>query len=258
MKKKTVIPVLLILIVLGIVYLFIDDIKNIFIPIYKVVDRTKEVEKFKNNHTDEEVAGWIKIGGTNIDYPILVNDDAYYYIDTIRDYNYAWVNSKIKNSYNYIPIYGHNVRNVSKKPIVGDKNMIKFEQLMSFIYYDFNKDNKYFQITIDGKNYLYEIFSVAVVKEVDLEPIPKKMSKNDLATYIEKSLNDSMYKFNVEVSNSDEIVSLITCTRINGDKEEDFKVDGKLVKNKNIGYNYSVDKKDNKKLGNIDRGEEDV
>lgn len=258
MKKKTVIPVIIILIILGFVYLFKNDLKNMFIPIYKVVDRTSNVEKFKQEHTDEEVAGWIKIGGTNIDYPILVNDDAYYYIDTIRDYNYAWINSKLKDNYNYIPIYGHNVRNVSKNPIVGDKSMIKFEQLMSFIYYDFDKENKYFQITIDGKNYLYEIFSVGVVKEVDLEPTPKKMSKDDLASYIEKSLNDSMYKFDVEVDANDKIISLITCTRINGDKEEDFKVDGKLVKNKNIGYNYNVDKKDDKKLGSIDRGEEDV
>ena len=43
------------------------------------------------------------------------------------------------------------MKNVSSQPLIGDKNQGRFEQLMAYIYYDFVKENKYIQYTINNK-----------------------------------------------------------------------------------------------------------
>ncbi len=242
MKKKIILLLFLIILVISLLYIFRKNISNKLFPIYKVRNRTEAVEKFKKKHPKERVGGWLKVQGTNIDYPIVINDKAYSYTTVNRDYDYVWVNNKINNKYNYIPIYGHNIRNVSKSPIIGDKDMNKFEQLMAYYYFEFNKDNKYFQVTMNNKNYLYQIFSVGFVSNNDSIYESKKFNNKEFTDYVNNSVNESLYKYNVRINKDDHIISLITCTRINGTKEFNFKVDGKLVKNKNVGYNYSINK----------------
>ena len=95
--------------------------------------------------------------------------------------------------------------------------------------------------------YLYEIFSVGLFDKGYTEYYNRTYSKNELQKYINKSLKKSFFKYNVKVDSSDTILSLITCTRFNGDMSKNFKIDAKLVKNKKKGYNYSVQKTENYK-----------
>ena len=78
---------------------------------------------------------------TNIDFPI-------FYYNDVKDignpeYDLGWSFDNNRKLTNRTVILSHNMRNVSNKPLITDKNHARFEQLMSYIYYDFVKDNKY-------------------------------------------------------------------------------------------------------------------
>ncbi len=237
-KKNLYIILIFLLVILALCYLFrVLDVKKYLIPIYKVEDRTSQIKKAEEKYKDEDVVGWIRVQGTNIDYPIVRN----YQDMEIRErgFDHVWVNSNIKP----LP----NVRNVSKHPIIGDKNMNRFEQLMSFIYYDFNQDNKYIQVSIGKKNYLYQIFSVAIVPDYKINYRTTSYTKKQKRELIEESMKDSYFKYDIEVSENDKIISLVTCTRFNGFTSDDFKIDAKLVENEKKGYNYSVSESKNYK-----------
>ena len=62
--------------------------------------------------------------------------------------------------------------------------------------------------------------------------------------YIKESLNDSYFKYDVDVGEDDKIITLVTCTRFDGKLLNDFKIDAKLI-DKNKGYNYNVSEKKN-------------
>ncbi len=237
--EKYIFSILVLIFIFVILFCYFN--KNKFIPIYKIKDRTKEVEKVKKKYTDEEVIGWIKVQGTNIDYPIIKYRNGMLDGENI---DYAWTNVKVDKLSNFLTISSHNLRNVSSKPIIGDDTMNQFEQLMSFIYYDFNKDNKYIQYTINGKNYLYQIFSVALVNNSEVDYYESSYKKKDLKEYLNYSLEDSFFKYDVDVNSNDKIISLVTCTRFNGYISNVIKVDAKLIK-KNKGYNYNVSEKSN-------------
>lgn len=243
MNKKIIILLIFLLAILALLYLFKRlDLKQIFVPIYEVSDRTSNVKKASKKYSDQaDVVGWIKVQGTNIDYPVVYEDGS----TTERySFNYAWINRNNKKLTNRPIIFSHNIRNVSSQPLVGDKEMDQFEQLMSYIYYNFNKDNKYIQYTVNGKNYLYQIFSVSIVDDNLIDYYDTAYTKKEMKKYIKESLNDSYFKYDVDVGEDDKIITLVTCTRFDGKLLNDFKIDAKLI-DKNKGYNYNVSEKKN-------------
>lgn len=244
-NKKIVFLVFLVFILLIGYYLFWKlDLKRYFVPIYQIEDRADDVKKIQQKEKEENVIGWIRVQGTNIDYPILENGSSYYSSEG-RNYSYAWVNKNVNELTNYLSIFSHNIRNVSSMPIVGDSEMNQFEQLLSYIYYDFNKDHKYIQYTINGKNYLYQIFSVSIVSDNKIDYYSTSYTKEEMEKYIKQSKEDSYFDFDVDVTKNDKILSLITCTRFDGALTKDFKIDAKLVENEKKGYNYDVKEKSN-------------
>lgn len=241
-KKNRIVLIFLVILLLILFLLFKLDFKRYFIPIYQVEDRTDSVKEFEKKEKEENIIGWIRVQGTNIDYPILQNnfgDDN----QGNRDYSYAWVNQNVDHLTNYLSIFSHNIRNVSSQPMIHDQNMNQFEQLLSYIYYDFNKENKYIQYTIDGENYLYQIFSVSIVSDNFVDYYSTSYTKKEMKEYIKQSKEDSYFDFDVSVTEDDKIISLITCTRFRGNLTNDFKIDAKLVENRRKGYNYGVKEK---------------
>ncbi len=257
MIKNLLIMILISLFILLILfYLFRKmNLRRVLFPIYKIEERTSSVTKAKKKYSNEKVVGWIRVQGTNIDYPIIEYSDTM--METFKSDGYVWVNVSPKDDENFLTILGHNVRNVSSQPLVGDERMNQFEQLMSFIYYDFSKENKYVQYTLNGKNDLYQIFSVSLIDKDDVDTSITSYTKKDLKKYIEKSQKSSYFEFDVDVSESDKIISLITCTRFNGRSDMQLRVDAKLIE-KNKGYDYDVTEKSNyKEIKEILKGVDD-
>lgn len=205
---------------------------------FKISDRTKKIEKYEKND-DYTIVGWLKIQGTNIDYPILFYDDA-----PISDVtqNIGWTYRNVKELDDRTVIEGHNILNLSSNPLIADKNSRRFEQLLSFYDPMFVKNNKYVEYSLNNENYVFKIFAVGF-PEIESYYTKFEYTKKEKQDYIETAIDDSLYKFDVEVDSSDKIISLYTCTKFYGyDKAVVFRVDARLLREGERIENYDVSK----------------
>lgn len=260
MKKKknkgnaiTVVGTIVVLLILIIVPLYllsniVSDSKE-----YKIEPRSERITVYKEKMKQYDVDGWLKVQGTNIDYPIIHDNGANNLSEIVDDF--LWEREKTEKLQDRTVIFGHNIRNVSSTPVVTDSTHTRFEQLMSFVYYDFAKENQYIQYTKNGKDYLYQIFSINLIEEKDLIQTGY-LTKDELKEYIDKSLKDSYFKYDVEVDETDKIITLVTCTRFfGGTSSYRFKIDGKLLAEEEKALNVEVEVKDNyKEIENIMKG----
>lgn len=149
---------------------------------------------------------WITIDGTNIDYPVVQADDNEKYLHTnfygeqsksgtiFLDYS-----TEVDKDKNLI-IYGHNMKNKTMF-----ENITRFKNQTNF-------ENDEIKIIRDGKEYIYEIFSVFVENEKDVQLINKFNSSIEYSEYINGLKEKSIY--NKEINNSDyqNIITLYTCS----------------------------------------------
>lgn len=227
---------LLLAVVLGIIYIskFVRE-EIVYSPYYEIEERTSKVVS-----TDVDGAkayAWVRVQGTNIDTPVVVPNDA---IDDDNAANYLWTSSNYYDGENRKVIYGHNIRNVSAYPEIGNSDHIRFEQLVSFAYYDFAKENLYIQYNDGKEDALYLIYAVSFNNHGD--EFGQSYPKEEVANYIASARKNSVYDYDVDVRDSDELISLITCTRYFGAFEKtQFRVDArKLRKNEKI-VKYNVE-----------------
>ena len=155
-----------------------------------------------------------------------------------------------------VNIQGHNILNLSAKPEVGLDYFTRFENLMSFVYIDFAKENQYIQYTVDGKNYLYQIFAVYFDEVYNLDLYnPNEYSDEEVEAFIQRSLDKSLYKYDVEVNKDEKVISLITCTRMYGNDKKQFLVVGKMIDSNSKTTNYKVEENSNyKEVKNLMKG----
>lgn len=204
-------------------------------PFYKVHDRVEKLENYSSEHNSSEPLGWLMVQGTNIDFPIFYYDDLEDASNPTFDLGWNYNNKKDANR---LVILSHNVLNVSSKPLIANKDHKRFEQLMSFIYYDFVKDNKYIQYTTKGKNYLYKIYAISIQKEDTLNL--DNLSKKEIVKYSSDMKNRSYFRFNVDVNKNDKLITLVTCTRFFGNKDYSFVVDARKVRKGEMVRNYHM------------------
>lgn len=182
---------------------------------YSEVEEYKpKVDRVESYIMDEELLKginddyklWITIDGTNIDYPVVQADDNEKYLHT----NFYGEQSKsgtifldcsteVDEDKNLI-IYGHNMKNKTMF-----ENITRFKNQTNF-------ENGEIKIIRDGKEYIYEIFSVFVENEKDVQLKNKFNSSIEYSEYINGLKEKSIY--NKEINNSDyqNIITLYTCS----------------------------------------------
>ncbi|MBC1819157.1 class B sortase [Listeria welshimeri] len=172
-----------------------------------------------------DMAGWLTIADTEIDYPILQSTDNDYYLHHNYKNEKARAGSIFKdyrNTNEFLDkntiIYGHNMKDGSM-----------FADLRKYLDKDFFKAHPTFSYESGLTNYKVEIFSVYETT-TDFYYIETDFpGKQDFADYLEKVQQQSIYKSNVKVSSKDRIITLSTC-----DTEKDYEkgrmvIQGKLV-----------------------------
>lgn len=236
MKFKTrriilLISLILLIIILGILIAFLmnkNEDKD-FIPEPVTLNFESRVQKLNSfDAGDYYKFGWLQVQGTNIDLPIL---DAQSSIDGDNiDYSYGWVSSYYTDTHNRLVLMGHNILNVSKKPMLPDKSLADFEELMAFTYYGFAKDNLYIQYTKDGVDELYKIYAIGFF-DYDYDRSESMDDKGELNKYIEMVRKNSLYDYDIDVNGNDEIITVKTCTRYFGANEkQQFQIDARKVR----------------------------
>lgn len=234
LKDNKKVSIILIILVITIVVF-------IFRPYYRIKNRTDKMDEYKTDNVTDKPLGWVRVQGTNIDFPIYYYDD----IEDISDpkYDLGWSFEENRKLVNRTVILSHNMRNVSSKPLINNKEHARFEQLMAYIYYDFVKKNKYIQYSIDGNDYLFKIYAVYLQKEEQVEL--KNINKKRKIDYIKTSKENSYFDFKVDVNENDKLLTLVTCTRFFGDSNYSFVVDARQVRKLEIIKNYKVTEKSN-------------
>ena len=211
--------------------------------IYKVEDRQKEIKKEqKKDEEGIETVAWLRVQGTMIDTPIVAYEEGkdLSYLDKE---DFLWTEAKTAEYKNQIKIMEHNILNLSATPEIGVNYFTKFEDLMAFTYEDFVKENKYIQYSIGDKEYVYKVFAVLYDKSYNLDLYnTDNYSPEEMADYIKLVESKSLYDFDIDVDASDDIISLVTCSRLYGvDQKRQFVVVGRLLRDNEKMTNYSFE-----------------
>ena len=230
MKKevKTVIILILIILIIIIASLFWYYKVNIKTSNFKIKNETSNIENAKQY--GDEVVGWLRVEGTNIDMALIRSDDDTNILS--GDYEFAWTNSYPDAKSNRRAFISHNIRNVSRNPIIGDDTMTRFEQLMSYIYIDFVKENQFIEYTDNtGKTSLYRVYGVALLNDDQNASYSDTYTEKEQQEYIEKVKKESMYDIDVNVKKDDLLLTLFTCTRFYGASTNySFRVDARKLR----------------------------
>lgn len=162
---------------------------------------------------NSDIIGWIKIDGTNIDYPIMQNGDYYLHKDIYKNYSshgtpYLAPFCNVKKSDNLI-IYGHHMK---------DNSM--FSQLEKYKNYNFYLNHKYIKFfTIeDGKTIEnnYEVMIAFKTIAYSYEGF-RYYSYTDFQNYedyeefVENCRNLEFYYTGVVGTHQDKYITLSTC-----------------------------------------------
>lgn len=227
---------------------------------YEVESREENIKKSKkSDNEDHETIGWVRVQGTNIDYPVYGVLSREFDYPVVSD-TFTWSLNDDSEFHNTMLVYGHNVMNLGPQPLAHDKNFIRMEELMNFVYYDFAKENLYMQLSMNGENYLYKIFAVNFMRVSTLNWFPK--GEFDDATkkmYLDEVKKRSIYDYKVDVDDDDKILSVVTCTRFFDDGlNYDFMVTGRLVNEGEKIEEYNVLRNKNyEQIDEILKGDDD-
>ena len=170
--------------------------------------RLKELKKQNN-----DIMAWIKLNGTNINYPVLQTINNEYYMEhdyqknissngsifIDKDYNFS------KSNQNMV-LYGKN-----------NYNYVMFSELFNYKNYDYYREHKIIKLITEENEEEYEIF--AVIFTQNLESVSKEkidysnmeaLSEEEFKNYIQNIRNDTIYNKDFKLENSDKTITLIT------------------------------------------------
>ncbi|GGA74429.1 class B sortase [Ornithinibacillus halotolerans] len=184
-------------------------------------------EEFKELlEQNEEVVGWIKIPGTEIDYPVLQADNNTDYLNKGFNKEYSIAGSIFMDYRNTIDsmkqntvIYGHRMKDGSM-----------FDDLIKYKDEDFFEEHKTFEIKTLYDTYEAEIFAVYITT-TEFNYIETNFASDDeFAKYLTEIREQSMYQTDVEVDEDDQVLTLSTCDYLLDPNEGRMVVQAKLVK----------------------------
>lgn len=248
------------------------------------IDIKSEVSKLKKQNTD--VVGWITIPGTTVNEPVVYSNNNTNYLrrnaDGVWDYFGAYFTDMDNKSAKkgtrealnkHTIIYGHNVYWGIETPKVwlghelpdlqtenlgaDYKGGEKFAQLFNYTDAEFCKNHPYIYYTTDSEEMVFEVFAAYYTDlKFEFNSTKSVFYSDDMLKVANGSKAKSVFDFNVPVEKNDKIITLSTCSYIEGPRSEDIrfnvaaklcaknevpKKEAKITKNMNkIGYRQNI------------------
>lgn len=188
---------------------------------------------------NSDTVGWLKISGTEIDYPIVQCSDNDYYLENNFYKKYTKYGTPFldfqcgtKTLSKNTLIYGHNMSNETA-----------FGQLKNYTDISYFKKHPLIKYNTLYKSYTFKIYAAfysTTEKSADngyiFYYISTDMSNSSFNGYIEQVNERKMYSTGVDINSSDKIITLSTCTHLydyvlNGSKVDTrFVVVGRLLR----------------------------
>ena len=241
MNKKYIIILSLLIVILAISSFFIikefaenkkeldiyDDLQETVIEENTNIDTTNvdtEIEKSEGESSNKynleniakinsDVVGWIKIGNTNIDYPVMQNGDYYLHRNIYKNYSshgtpYLAEYCNIQYSDNLI-IYGHHMNdnsmfaqldNYKKHSFYENHKYIKF-----YSYYNGKTIEKTYEVAIAFKTVAYSDKGFKYYNYTNFSDV------QELTDFIENCRNLEFYNTGIDINYGDKLITLSTC-----------------------------------------------
>lgn len=165
-----------------------------------------KIDFVKLKQKNSDAIAWIKVNGTDIDFPVVKGTDNSYYLthNFDKEKNKAgWIFADYRNKFDgtdkNIIIYGHNMKNGSM--FASLKDVIKEE------WYN-NENNKYIALITENENCKYQVFSVY---QIETEEYYLQTNISNFKEFVEKIKGRSKKDFNVDIKETDSILTLSTC-----------------------------------------------
>ena len=165
-----------------------------------------------------DFVAWLRIPGTNVDYPVVQTDDPDDYLNhtfsgklSVVGTLFSLADADYQAPGRNIAIYGHHLRSSGEK---------MFTSLMRYKNPDFYEDNQTIVLDSLYRHSEYTIFAVVNMKTGDWEPSRTTFS-GDAAfmAFVNRAKSESLYDTGVEVGADNHILTLITCDRSYAGKE---------------------------------------
>ena len=177
--------------------------------------------KKKNNDT----VGFIKVNGTNVNYPIVQSNDNKYYLKHAFDKtanSAGWVFADYRNNMvdfdKNTVIYGHSRSN---QTVFGS-----LKKVLNKSWYS-NKDNHIIKLSTPTENSLWQIVSIYTIQPESYY-ITTKFSNTQFQTFIKTIKERSQINFSGTINENDKILTLSTCEDTAGTRR--LVIHAKLIK----------------------------
>lgn len=197
-----------------------ENEKDIYFDYMKLKFIDVDINKLKTFNPD--TIGFIKVMGTNINYPFVQSTDNDYYLNRSYDKTYnnaGWIFLDYRNNEfndkNTI-IYGHGRINGTMFGSLKDTLKSSWQN---------NKDNYIIKISTEKENSIWQIFSVYKIATTS-DYLQTSFSDNEFESFISLIKGRSSYNFETNVTNEDKVLTLSTCYNDN----DKMVVHAKLIK----------------------------
>lgn len=197
-----------------------ENEKDIYFDYMKLKFIDVDINKLKTFNLD--TIGFIKVMGTNINYPFVQSTDNDYYLNRSYDKTYnnaGWIFLDYRNNEfndkNTI-IYGHGRINGTMFGSLKDTLKSSWQN---------NKDNYIIKISTEKENSIWQIFSVYKIATTS-DYLQTTFSDNEFESFINLIKGRSSYNFETNVTNEDKVLTLSTCYNDN----DKMVVHAKLIK----------------------------
>ena len=187
---------------------------------FVTVDETKEddeekyvvdFEKLKEKNSD--IVAWLKVKGTNIETTVVksTNNDYYLTHNFNKEYNSAgWIFADYKNKVDgtdkNIVIYGHNMRD--------DSMFGSLKNILNSDWYD-NEENTNITLYTENEKCIYKVFSIYKIESEDYYITTEFENDKKFEQFVNTIKKRSIKEFDIDVSESDNILTLSTCANNN-------------------------------------------
>lgn len=172
------------------------------------------IEKYNVNfeklrQTNNDTVAWLKVNGTNIEYPVVKTSNNNFYMTHSFDKSYnsaGWVfmdyEDKFDGTDKNIVIYAHNRRDGSL-----------FGTLKNILTEDWQNNNNNFIIPFisEDENAEYQVFSVYKIEREDYYITTNFKNNDEYNKFIGIIKSRSIKDFDIEVTNEDKILTISTC-----------------------------------------------
>lgn len=163
---------------------------------------------------NKDTIGWIKVNGTNVNYPVVQTNNNEYYL------KHAYDGSNNKAGWIYLD-YRNNINNLDKNTIIYghgrvDKTMFgSLRSIMTESWYN-NKNNHIVTLATPNNNTLWQVFSVYKIKAESYYITTKFPNDDAFVKFTSELTKRSKFNFNTNVNASDKILTLSTCLDSHG------------------------------------------